>query len=185
MGDFVELTSEEARNLVHTNPVSILTTMNEEGAVNAATFAWLCPTSHDPPMVSVMVSPKRYTFQNLEETGEFVINVMTKHNLDSIMYVGSVSFKNKPEKVEKSGLTTRESKYVEPPALDDSVGWIECEVLDMVEEGDHHVVVGKVLGGMADEDFWDERLEVEKAETLHHIGGKKFLVAGNVIEYED
>lgn len=184
MAEFTVLTPQEARDLIHTNPVSVVTTVNEEGAVDAATFAWLCPTSHDPPLMSVMVSPKRYTFQNIQESGEFVVNIMTKHNLKPLMYVGSTSFEDTPDKLEKSGFTTVESLSVEAPALEEAVGWIECEVKDIVEEGDHYVVVGRILGGKADEDFWDDRLKVEEAETLHHLGGREFLVAGNVIEYE-
>jgi len=56
--------------------VTIITTMDAEGRVNAAPFGLVLPYSGDPERPQMMVGSNRiwHTAQNIEATGEFVIN---------------------------------------------------------------------------------------------------------------
>lgn len=186
MGIEMKLGSRDAVQLVQTHPVCIVTTVNDEGVCDAATFSWVSPASFDPPMVAVMVSPERYTHQNLETSGEFVVNVVTKHFLDEAVYVGSVSFKDNPNKLDNSEFSLTDPKKINAPRLQEAVAWLECTVEKMVGTGDHSVVVGKIEYAEVDDEFWEDgRFLPEKAETLQHLGGNKFLVGGDLVEHED
>lgn len=178
--------SEDIIKLIQTHPVSVVTTVNEDGVCNAATFSWLSPVSFDPPMMAVMVSPERYTYQNLHDKGQFVVNVITKHFLDELMKVGTQSFRENPNKIDESDFTLRKSKKVEPKGLKEAVIWLECKVEKMVEAGDHVIVVGEIVYAEVEDEFWDDgRFLAEKAETLQHLGGNRFLVGGELIEHGD
>jgi len=182
----MDLDSKDVIRLIQTHPTSVVTTVNEEGVSDAATFSFLSPVSFDPPMAAIMVSDERHTYDNLKATGEFVINVVTKHYLDDIMKVGKISFSDDPNKLEDSEFTLEDSEEVEPSRIDEAVVWLECTVDEMHEAGDHYIVVGKILAAEVDEEFWkDGRFVPEEAETLHHIGGNKFLVGGNLVEWEE
>lgn len=182
----MELSSGNVIRLIQTHPVSVVTSVNENGVCDAASFSWISPASFDPPMLALMVSKKRYTYKNIEETGEFVVNVVTKHFLDETVEVGRESFRENPNKIDDSGFSLTDSKEVEPSRIDEAVVWLECEVEKMTEAGDHVIVVGKILTAEVEDDFWDNgRFLAEKAETLQHLGGNKFLVGGELVEHED
>lgn len=180
----MKLSPTQALNLVQIHPTVVITSINEEGVCNAASFSWISPASFNPPMLGVSVSPKRYTHKNLKENGKFVVNILTKHFLKEVMKVGSQSFKENPNKLEESDLSLMDSEKIEVPRVEESVGWLECKVHNMIDAGDHSIVIGKILNAGVEEDFWEERFLPEKAETLHHLGGNEFLVGGNVVEYE-
>ncbi|MFP4116067.1 MAG: flavin reductase family protein [Candidatus Aenigmatarchaeota archaeon] len=182
----MDLGPKEAIRMIQIHPTSVVTTINEEGSFDAAAFSFLSPVSFDPPMVAVMVSPDRYTYENLKNGGEFVVNVLTKHYLEEIMYVGKVSFEDNPNKLEESELNLKDAEEVEPSRIEEAVGWLECEVEDIHRAGDHYIVVGKIICASVVDEFWDDgRFLAEEAETLHHLGGNKFLVGGNVVEWEE
>ncbi len=182
----MKLDSKDVVRLIQTHPTSVITTVNEEGVCNAASFSWLSPVSFDPPMVAFMISPKRYTYKNITATGEFVLNVMTKHFLDEVMHLGKESFKDNPNKIEETDLGLVRSEEVEPPRIEEAVVWLECTVNGMHEAGDHYIVVGEIVAAEVDEEFWkDGRFLAEEAETLHHVDGDRFLVGGNIVEWED
>lgn len=181
----MDLGSKDVIRLVQTHPTSVVTTVNEEGVCDAASFSWLSPVSSEPPMVAIMVSPERYTYENIKSSGEFVLNVLTKHFLDEVMYLGSESFHDNPNKLDETDVSLTESEEVDPSRIEEAVVWLECSVDGIHEAGDHYIVVGRILAAEVDEEFWkDGRFMAEEAETLHHLGGNKFLVGGNIVEWE-
>lgn len=174
------LDPQRARELVQTGPVVVLTTLNKEGKANAATFAWVVSLSGRPAMLAVMMGKERYTFKNILSLRKFVINIPSADILKKVYFVGSHSFRQMPDKIRRAGFTTRKAKFLKTPKLKECVGWIECKLKEKIKEGDHYIIVGKILGGEVKNNFWKERLLVEKAKLLHHIGGREFLVEGKV-----
>lgn len=182
----MKLQPKDSLRIIQTHPTSAITTVNENGVCDAATFAWITPVSFDPSMLAVMVSLERYTCKNLEESGEFVVNVVTKHFLDELMKIGSESFRDNPNKLDESDFTLVDAEEIEPSRIEEAVAWLECKVEGMIAAGDHSVVVGKIVAAEVEDEFWEEgRFLAEKAETLHHLGENKFLVGGNLMEYEE
>lgn len=174
------LNPQQARELVQTSPVIVLTTLNKKNQPNAATFAWTVSLSFEPAMLAVIVGKERYTFKNIILTKEFVVNVPSLDELEKVYFVGIYSFKKIPDKIRKSGFTIREAKFVRAPKLNECIGWIECKLKEAIEEGDHHIIVGKILGGEVKDNLWQRRFLVEKSRLLHHIGGREFLVNGEI-----
>lgn len=181
----MELDSKDVIRLIQTHPTSVVTTVNKDGVNDAASFSFLSPVSFDPPMMAIMVSSERQTYENILATGEFVLNVVTKHYIDDVMYVGRKSFKEEPNKLDDTEFTLVGSEEVEPSRIEEAVVWLECEVEKIHEAGDHYIVVGRILCAEVEEEFWkDGRFLAEEAETLHHVEGDKFLVGGNLVEWE-
>ena len=174
------LDPKQSRELIQTSPVIVLTTINKEGKTNAATFAWVASLSFEPTMLAVMIGKERYTLENIKTSKEFVVNIPSVNVLKKVYFVGSYSFREMPDKIKKAGFSTKPAQFLKTPKLKECIGWIECKLKETIKEGDHYIVVGKILGGEVKEEFWQERFLVEKAKLLHHIGGRKFLVEGKV-----
>jgi len=62
-------------------PIAFVTTLSREGVTNLAPFSFFNGVSSDPPVISIAVGARRDgskkdTWRNIEETGEFVVNVI-------------------------------------------------------------------------------------------------------------
>ena len=118
------------------------------------------------PMWVVLVRPSRYTYQLIEETGDFTVNVPTPDLADAVAYCGSHSGKNE-DKLAKLGLTVLPSQKVKSGSIVPCPINYECKVLgksDIVPQmlsempqnqyyaqGDYHrVYFGQVLTAYAD-----------------------------------
>ena len=55
---------------------------------NIITVAWAGTVCSDPAMVSISVRPERYSHDIIEETGEFVINLVTERLTRSCDWCG-------------------------------------------------------------------------------------------------
>jgi flavin reductase (DIM6/NTAB) family NADH-FMN oxidoreductase RutF len=139
-------------------PVALVSTMNREGMANLAPFSFFCGVGSNPPTVlfcpslranasTGTVEPKD-TLRNAEETGEFVINVVS----DAISAAANASSAEVPPQVNEfvlSGLTPIASVAVRPPRVAESPAQMECKLLQVIYTGHAHgsgvIVLGEVL----------------------------------------
>ena len=157
--------------------VATLVTCSGRGVDNVLAVAWAMPVSADPPMVAVSISPKRYSYSLIEETGEFVVNVVSTDMLDAVWKCGTTSGR-RVDKFSLAGLEKISSKVVKPPRVKGALASLECRVVDRVEVGDHVLFVGEVVAYHVDEEAFDVERSVwrlEKASILMHLGGELFV----------
>ena len=84
----VNLTS--AYRLLHPMHIVLVSCIGKAGKPNITTLAWAMPTSNDPPLVAISVSPKRHSHTLIEETGEFIVNIPTLE----LLQAASASLRN-------------------------------------------------------------------------------------------
>jgi len=159
--------------------VGLVTTLDRGNRPNVATFAWIMSTSHDPELIAVSVSRKRFTFECL--TDEFVINLPTRELLEQVWTVGTRSGRNL-NKFEAAGLTPMPADVVKPPRIAECPTHVECRIVNKLDTGDHTIFVGEVVAKSGDPDAMKGGALNERIEPLFHLGGKKFLCGGERIE---
>ena len=59
-------------------PVVMISSANKNGDKDICTVAWAGTVNSEPPMVSISLRKSRLTHDYVEETGEFVINLVNK-----------------------------------------------------------------------------------------------------------
>ncbi|MBN2026628.1 MAG: flavin reductase family protein [Actinobacteria bacterium] len=125
-------------------PVTVITTVDAGGIVNAAPYGCVMPILRPLDLIAVASAPPRHTLKNIRETGEFVVNVMGTPSFDKAM----MTAKNYPPEVDELkevGLGSSPSKEVAPPRIDDALGWIEA-VFEQEVTGDRYVlIIGRVV----------------------------------------
>ncbi len=108
---------------------------------NAFTANWVMQTSFDPPMVAVSVESDGASIAMMQESKVFSVNVF---RADQRREAGRLArpYSRAPEKIE-------EFEYQEgttgAPVLADALGYVECRIVEMIETGDHTLVVGEVV----------------------------------------
>ena len=120
--------------------VVTLKSSSKEGGMVAS---WIQQAGFEPPMLTIAIGKDRYHKEILNESGKFVVNVMSKDN-NKLM---GTFFKPPAEgKSIFDGLKTREGE-TKTPILTDSVAYMECVYKTEMESGDHVIVLAEIIAG--------------------------------------
>ena len=121
--------------------IYVLTVDDGKGGVAAATVNWVTQTAFAPPLVVVGVKTDSGAYALLKNTKSFVLNMLGKDQK------GLAFTFFKPAQLADGKISGQGFKKGQTgaPILDAAVGAVECTVKSIVEEGDHHIVVGEVV----------------------------------------
>ncbi len=162
--------------LVAPRPIALVTSMNEEGRLNAAPYSaynYLCT---DPPIVGLGVTDRpgdgfvpKDTARNIRRGGEFVVNVVTEDLLQP-MNVCATDFPAEVDELEMAGLTTVPSSQVKVPRIRQAHAALECVEHTTLEIGRSRIILGRVVAMYVDDLFVDPAGPYIKSEELHAVG---------------
>lgn len=162
----------KAGNMLYPLPVVMVSVADTQGRHNIITVAWAGTICTAPPMVSISVRPERYSYQMLQESGEFVINLTTRELAYATDYCG-VKSGREVDKFAALNLTAQAAEHVKAPLIGESPVNIECRVVQVQALGSHHMFLSEVLAVHADEQYMDEtgRFELAKADPIVYSHG--------------
>ena len=120
--------------------IYVLTADDGKGNVGAATVNWVTQASFAPPLVVVGVKGDSGAHTVVKGTGRFTLNMLGKDQK------GAAFTFFKPAKVEDGKLSGQafHAGANGAPILDAAIGAVECAVKQIVEMGDHDIVVAEV-----------------------------------------
>lgn len=175
--------------LVAPRPIALITSMDEEGKLNAAPFSaynYLCT---DPPIIGVGVTNRsneeyvpKDTARNIRRTGEFVVNIVTE-DIARQMNICATEFPAEMNELELAGLTTVPSEKIKVPRIAEAHAALECREFTTMEIGRSRIILGRVVGVFVEDRFVDPEGPFIKAEELHAIGRMNGL--GNYVKTRD
>ena len=175
--------------LVAPRPIALITSLDEEGRLNAAPFSaynYLCT---DPPIIGVGVTNRpnqmfvpKDTARNIRRTGEFVVNIVTE-DIASQMNICATDFPEEMSEVELAGFTTVPSEKVKVPRIAEAHAALECQEFTTMEIGRSRIILGRVVAIYVEDRFIDPEGPYVKAEELHAIGRMNGL--GNYVKTRD
>jgi flavin reductase (DIM6/NTAB) family NADH-FMN oxidoreductase RutF len=121
--------------------IYVLTSDDGKGTVAAATVNWVTQASFSPPLVAVGVKTDSGAYQAISTSRAFALNMLGKDQKG----VAFTFFK--PTEVSDGKLSGQPYRKgtTGAPILADASAAVECRVVSIVEQGDHHVVVGEVV----------------------------------------
>ncbi len=108
------------------------------------TACWHTPLSFEPMMYGVSIGKERYSLKLIRKSGVFVVNFMPSSQKDNLLFCGSHSGEH-IDKFEETGLTAEPCEKAHGVKIGEALGWLECEVVDEIETGDHIFFVGRVV----------------------------------------
>ena len=175
--------------LVAPRPIALITSMDEQGRLNAAPFSaynYLCT---DPPIIGVGVANRpgemflpKDTARNIRRTGEFVVNIVTE-DIARQMNICATDFPAEMSEVEMAGFTTAPSEKIKAPRLAEAHAALECREFTTLEIGRSRIILGLVVAVYVDDRYVDPAGPYVKAEELHAIGRMNGL--GNYVRTRD
>jgi len=161
-------------SLVLPRPIAWVTTLNEDGGVNAAPFSYFQLLGQEPPLIVLGIGRRRDgsakdTFRNIRRSREFVINLVNEENAE-LMSLSSTEFPPGMSETVALGLKTEASVVVKPPRLAMSPAAFEGREIQTLLIGENQVVMGELLVAHIRDEFIDAQSLQVKTEEIHMIG---------------
>ncbi|MFH1428572.1 MAG: flavin reductase family protein [Candidatus Margulisiibacteriota bacterium] len=174
MANKIDIDKQKAGRLINYGPVTLVTSSFREQK-NVASVAWAMPVSASPGLVAIAVTNKRFTYELIRESREFIINIPSQKMKEAVIFCGSTCGREL-DKFSKAGLTPANSKKLDAPIVQECFAHIECKVVNEVLVGDHMLFVGDVIAVYADEGVMTANgtVDIEKFQPLIHLGAKEF-----------
>ena len=160
-------------NMLYPVPAVMVSCQCEGERPNIITVAWAGTVCTQPPMVSISIRPERYSYHMIEQSKEFVINLVTKDLVYATDYCGVKSGKN-TDKFQDMKLTPLPSQKIKAPGIAESPVCIECVVKQKLELGSHHMFVAEVVNVTVDDTYFDEnkRFHLNDAKLVAYSHGE-------------
>jgi flavin reductase (DIM6/NTAB) family NADH-FMN oxidoreductase RutF len=181
-------------------PVALVSTVSRGGVANLAPFSFFSGVGSAPPTVLFCPSlrgdgpaeaghwpgMRKDTLRNVEETREFVINVVS----EEIAAAANAASAEVPFEVDEfvlSGLTPIVSEAVRPPRVAQSPAQMECKLLQVIYTGHAPasgvIVLGEVLRFHLREDlFEDFRVDPAGLDAVGRMAGNTWVRTRDRIE---
>ena len=135
--------------------ITIVTTLDKAGKVNAAPYSHIMQydVMHKKPRIYLGMRNTSHTFQNIRETGEFVINCPSAGHLKDMMETARF-YPEGDNELEHTGFTQIPSQKVKPPSIAECKQILECTVDEIVDlDASQGHIVGNIVALMVDEDI--------------------------------
>lgn len=111
---------------------------------NAMAADWHMPVSFEPELYAISIGKKRYTLKLIQASRVFCINYMPYSLKEKVLYCGRNSGEM-IDKIKESGLTKEECNKIDCCRIKENIAYLECEVVQEIDAGDHILFIGKVL----------------------------------------
>lgn len=143
-------------NMLYPVPAVMVSCGREGEKPNIITVAWAGTICSDPVMLSISVRKDRYSHAIIRDTGEFVVNLVTRDITFATDYCGVKSGRD-VDKFHEMKLTPVTVEGVSVPAIAESPLNIACKVKQVLELGSHDMFVAEVVSVTVDDQYMDEK----------------------------
>lgn len=147
-------------------PVLIIGTYNSDGTPNAMNAAWGGQWDAKEIVISMGAHA---TTENLARCNDFTVAFATKNTMVASDFVGIVSAKNDPEKMQKTGWTAIKADNVNAPVFTDFPMTLECRILRKIDESEEgYYIVAEIVNILVNEEYLadDGKPDVEKMQLI-------------------
>jgi flavin reductase (DIM6/NTAB) family NADH-FMN oxidoreductase RutF len=161
-------------------PIAWTSTISRDCVYNLAPFSFFTVASRQPPMLCISVgSPEveegerstKDTLSNIEETEEFVINIVSLA-LSNMMYESSKNHPSEADEFEKAGLTPAPCEVVKVPRVGEAGVSMECVLERVLPLGTDHLIIGEMVRfHLRDELYEDGRIDIVTLNPLGRLAG--------------
>ena len=177
-------------SVVVPRPIAWVSSRSADGVLNLAPHSFFTVSCVRPPMVQFTSVGRKDSLNNVEATGEFVVNFAAEPLFEQVNASGT-NFPPEVSEFEAIGVTTEPSRTVGVPRVAESPVAIECTLHTTLELGDCTLVIGRVRHLAIDAAMMDgDHPEVRRLRPHARLGKDEWSTLGEIrsitrIRYSD
>jgi flavin reductase (DIM6/NTAB) family NADH-FMN oxidoreductase RutF len=180
--------------LIVPRPVALVSTVDRDGVPNAAPFSFFSGVGSNPPTVLFCPSlrssgdHRKDTLRNVEQTGEFVINIVSAA-IAAAANATAADVSPEVDEFQLAGLTAIPSEVVRPPRVAESPAQMECKLLQIIftkqAPGAGVIVLGEIVRlHIAPELEHNFRIDPAKLDAVGRMAGNTWVHTRERFELE-
>ena len=179
MLDFADLSAREAYKVmigtIVPRPIAWVTTVSQDGVINAAPYSFFNCLSADPPILALGVENKpdrtfKDTAYNIRMTECFTVNIVDRANVEA-MSVTAAGFAPEVDELEIAGLTAVPGEKVCCPRIAEAPVSFECErYLGIEVSSAREIILGRIVMAHVRSDIIDPTTFYSDHKRLDAIG---------------
>jgi flavin reductase (DIM6/NTAB) family NADH-FMN oxidoreductase RutF len=166
-------------------PIAWVSTTSAAGVDNVAPHSFFTVSSQDPPVVQFTSVGRKDSLRNIEETGDFVVNVVTQQ-LAIAANETATDYPRELDEFAEVGLEREPSALVRPPRVAGSPVSLECRAVGYYPFGTGRrastVVFGRVVRmAISESVLAGGRVDVRLLQPVARLGGPTWATLGEVL----
>lgn len=156
-------------------PIALVTTLNENGSVNAAPFSFFNVFSEDPALVVLGLEGDgdrgyKHTTKNIFRTGEFTVNLVDEAIAEAMVKCAARMPEGQSE-LSHAGLTEVVPMKIDTPGISEAPVSLECRSHDMLKVSATRVLaIGNVVAMRARDGLIDPQTGRLDWDQYHPVG---------------
>lgn len=176
-------------SVVVPRPIGWASTVGADGILNLAPYSFYNAVQSNPPMVMLSIARRqgqlKDTLRNIQETGEFVINIADEALAEAMM-ISSGEYEYGVDELALAKLATAPSVAVSPPRVALAPAALEVKLTQLVplSETGYTLVIGRVCYFHVRDDLLRANglVDAQRLRPLARLGGDEFATIGHVFE---
>ena len=174
-------------------PIAWVSTVDPAGNVNLAPFSFFTVASVNPPILCFSPllkadSLEKDTLANITQTREFVVNIVS-YGLAQTMNRTSAPYPSDVNEFDVAGVTPKQSTFVEPPCVADSLVNFECKLQQIIPFGSEPMAGNLILGKVCNIHIHPDivrngEVDNEALDAIGRLGGNMYATIRDCFEME-
>ena len=152
-------------------PVVVVTCIDKDGKPNLIPLGWVGGVCSDPPQLGIAIRRKpvkRYSYDLILETKEFVVNIPDEDLVEKVDIAGFISGRD-VDKFEELGLTPVPASKVKVPLIDECPVNLECVLRQHFVLGSHGLFIGEIVAVDVDEELAKPEGDPDFSKTRPYV----------------
>lgn len=137
--------------IIAPRPIAWISSISENGVANLAPYSFFNMINDRPPMLVFCSNGAKDTVRNIQETGDFVVNIPT-HSQAAQLNETSVAYAPDVDEFEVVKLEREAARLVAPHRVRGAAAALECSSVEIIQLRDHDgsainswLVIGRIL----------------------------------------
>ena len=175
-------------------PIAFVTSISDQGVVNAAPFSFFNIVSSNPPMISISIQRKKGqmkdTARNIRRKKQFVVHIVDEDNVEMVNETAA-NLPPEESEINRAGFTLVESTKIDVPGVKEAKVRFECELetaLELGGDGDHpgcDLIIAKVKYYHIEEGIYEDgRIDPHALAAISRLAGNDYAKVGEQFTIE-
>jgi flavin reductase (DIM6/NTAB) family NADH-FMN oxidoreductase RutF len=166
--------------LVIPRPIGWISSISPDGVRNLAPYSYFNLLGSDPFYCGFASDGVKDSLTNVRATGEFVANIVTMDLLEHMNFTAT-NFPSQEDEYTWAGLTPVPSAKVKPPRVKEAKAHLECKVVQIIDDHNTHIVLGKIVHAHVDPSVWKAgRVDPRLLDPVCRLSGSAYGRLGDL-----